>query len=57
MPTSLPLQVLDHDPGENHEFRINGVKNTVVGEIEAVRDFGGNPCFRERSSISTWRLE
>lgn len=45
MPTSLPLQILDHDPRQNHEFCIDGVKNTVVCEVKTVSDFGGYPGY------------
>jgi hypothetical protein len=35
---------LHHDPAEDHELRVDGVEDAVVGKVEAVGDFGGEPC-------------
>lgn len=44
MPSGLPLQVLDHDAGENDHFRVDVIEDLAVGEVQAVGDIGGDPC-------------
>jgi hypothetical protein len=43
MPPRLPRQILHHDPAEDDELRVDGVEDAVVGEVEAVGDFDGEP--------------
>ena len=43
MPPGFPLQILDHDAGEHDHLCVYVVKNLAVGEIQAVRDIGGDP--------------
>ena len=40
MPCRLPLQILNHDAREYDEFRVDGVEDAVVGEVQAVGDVG-----------------
>jgi hypothetical protein len=46
MPPRLPWEILHHDPAEDDELRVDGVQDAVVGEVEAVGDFGGEPGYR-----------
>ena len=49
MPARLSTQILNHDTGQHHHLRVNGVENRVIGEIETVGYVGGYPCcFRVR---------
>jgi len=43
MPPRLARQVLHHDAAEHDELRVDAVEDGVVGEVEAVGDFGGEP--------------
>jgi hypothetical protein len=43
MPPRLPRQILHHNPGEDDELRFDGVEDAVVGEVQAVGDFEGEP--------------
>ena len=52
MPSSLVLQILNHDSGQDYELSIDLVKDAVIGEVKAVRDVRGYPCYEERSLIS-----
>ena len=45
MPPRLPRQILHHDPAEDDEFGVDGVEDAVVGEVEAVGDFDGEPGY------------
>lgn len=44
MPPSLKRQILDHYARQHYELRIDFVENGVVGEVEAVCDFDGQPA-------------
>lgn len=46
MPTRFTFQVLDHNAGEDDEFRIDAVEDGMVGEVETVGDFDGEPTCR-----------
>lgn len=43
MPPGLARQVLHHDVAEDHELRVDAVQDAVVGQVEAVGDFDGEP--------------
>lgn len=46
MPASLLFQILSHDTREDYHFCVDGVEDSVVGEVETVCDVGGDPCWR-----------
>lgn len=54
MPPGFPLQVLDHDAGEHDHFRIDVIEDLAIGEVQAVGDVGGDPCFPRGGMISGW---
>lgn len=43
MPTRLPFQILDHNAREDDELRVDAVEDGMVGKVEAVGDFDGEP--------------
>jgi len=43
MPPRLPRQVLHHDPAEHDKLGVDAVQQAVVGQVEAVGDFDGEP--------------
>jgi hypothetical protein len=55
-PPRLPRQILHHDPAEDDELRVDGVEDAVVGEVEAVGDFDGEPGFWDSEGLD-WSVE
>ena len=43
MPARLAREVLDHDAAQDDELSVDAVEDAVVGEVEAVGDFDGEP--------------
>lgn len=43
VPACLARQILDHDAAQDDELRVDAVEDAVVGEVEAVCDFDGEP--------------
>lgn len=52
MPSSLPLQVLDHDAGEHDHFCVDGVEDAVIGEVEAIGYIGRDPGWMIYQQVS-----
>lgn len=43
VPARLAREVLDHDAAQDDELGVDAVEDAVVGEVEAVGDFDGEP--------------
>lgn len=38
MPACFPLQILNHDTGENNQLGVDSIEDAMVGEVEPVGD-------------------
>lgn len=43
VPACLAREVLNHDAAQDDELGVDAVEDAVVGEVEAVGDFDGEP--------------
>lgn len=43
VPARLSREILDHDAAQDDELGVDAVKDAVVGEVETVCDFDGEP--------------
>lgn len=57
VPCCLEWKILNHDPSKSYQFSLEGRKDSVIGQVKAVRDFSGDEIevFVSRKLISSSR--